>query len=108
VKLSKRLLLLTGFAVSVGPALADEATTTPAAPKTLSGMSVLGNDEAPTSLVIVPWRSSRIGDGVGLAESLDNRPMPVDREVFERELDYYAIRSGPDTRDSGHVTGKRQ
>ncbi len=62
--------------------------------KTLSGMSVLGNNEAPKALVIVPWKSSQIGDGIGVVESLSNRPMPVDRDVFGRELDYYYIRSG--------------
>ena len=60
--------------------------------KTLSGMSVLGNNEAPKSLVIVPWKSSTLGDGLDIANTLDERPMPVDREVFERELRYHHIR----------------
>ena len=68
--------------------------------KTLSGMSVLGNNEAPKALVIVPWKSSQIGDGIGIVESLSNRPMPIDRDVFNRELDYYYIRSNaPDSVD---------
>ena len=67
--------------------------------KTLSGMSVLGNNEAPKSLVIVPWKSSRIGDGIGVVDSLSNRPMPVDRDVFGRELHYYELRTG--TGESG-------
>lgn len=62
--------------------------------KTLSGMSVLGNNEAPKALVLVPWKSSQIGDGIGVVESLSNRPLPVDRDVFSRELDYYRIRTG--------------
>ena len=62
--------------------------------KTLSGMSILGNQEAPKALVIVPWKSSEIGDTLGLAESLDDGRRPVDKEVFMRELDYYEIRSG--------------
>jgi hypothetical protein len=61
--------------------------------KTLSGMSILGNQEAPKSLVIVPWKSSQIGDTLGLAESLDDSRQPVDKEVFMRELAYYEIRS---------------
>jgi len=61
--------------------------------KTLSGMSILGNQEAPKSLIIVPWKSSEIGDTLGLAESLDDSRRPVDKEVFMRELDYYEIRS---------------
>ncbi len=61
--------------------------------KTLSGMSILGNQEAPKSLVIVPWKSSRIGDGLGLEDHLDDSRKPVDKEVFARELAYYEIRS---------------
>jgi hypothetical protein len=61
--------------------------------KTLSGMSILGNQEAPKSLVIVPWKSSRIGDGIGLQDHLGDSRQPVDKEVFMRELAYYEIRS---------------
>jgi len=62
-------------------------------PKTLSGMSILGNEEAPKSLVIVPWKSSEIGDDVSLTDTLDDRALPVDKEVFLRELRFYEIRS---------------
>jgi hypothetical protein len=63
-------------------------------PKTLSGMSVLGNQEAPKALVIVPWKSSALGDSVGISLMLDDSRLPVDREVFLRSLSYYEIRSG--------------
>jgi hypothetical protein len=61
--------------------------------KALSGMSILGNQEAPKSLVIVPWKSSELGDTLGLTGSLDDSRRPVDKEVFLRELSYYEIRS---------------
>ena len=61
-------------------------------PKTLSGMSILGNQEAPKALVIVPWKGSQLGDSLGLAKSLDDSRQPVDRDVFTRELAYYEIR----------------
>ena len=63
-------------------------------PKTLSGMSILGNEEAPKSLVIVPWKSSELGEDVSLADTLDDRALPVDKEVFMREMRFYEIRSG--------------
>ena len=66
-------------------------------PKTMSGMSILGNEEAPKSLVIVPWKSSRMGDEMDLSDTLDDRARPVDKEVFLRELRYYEIRSGEET-----------
>ena len=63
-------------------------------PKTMSGMSVLGNEEAPKSLVIVPWKSSELGDNISLSDTLDDRARPVDKEVFLRQLHFYEIRSG--------------
>ena len=66
-------------------------------PKTLSGMSILGNEEAPKSLVIVPWKSSRLGDELSLSDTLDDRAQPVDKEVFLRQLRFYQIRSGGET-----------
>ena len=63
-------------------------------PKTMSGMSILGNEEAPKSLVIIPWKSSELGDDISLSDTLDDRARPVDKEVFLRELNFYEIRSG--------------
>jgi hypothetical protein len=62
--------------------------------KALSGMSILGNQEAPKSLVIVPWKSSEIGNSMGVSTMLDDSRLPVDKEVFMRMLSYYEIRSG--------------
>jgi len=59
--------------------------------KELSGISVIGNKEAPKSLFIVPWKSSELGDENSLSSSLLNEKMvPVDKEVFQRELDFYS------------------
>ena len=57
------------------------------------GMSILGNQETPTSLVIVPWKSSEVGRATGISPMLDDSRQPVDKEVFMRELRYYEIRS---------------
>ena len=57
-------------------------------------MSILGNQEAPKSLVIVPWKSSEIGAGIGVARALDTGIRAVDKDVFMRELRYYEIRTG--------------
>jgi len=81
-------------------ALAQETAPAPPAPaaaaepKALSGMSILGNQEAPKSLVIVPWKSSELGNGIGVSRALDTRIRAVDKDVFMRELKYYGIRSG--------------
>ena len=78
------LLLVAGTATAEGPADTDA--------KLLSGMSIVGNDEAPKSLVIVPWKSSELGDTLDVSRGLDDGRQPVDREVFKRQLDYYQIR----------------
>ena len=62
--------------------------------KELSGISILGNSEAPKSLVIVPWKTSELGDGIGVTNMLDERARPVDKDVFMRELGYYQLRTG--------------
>ena len=74
--------------------LAEASPAKPGGPKTMSGMSILGNEETPKSLVIVPWKSSEMGDELDLSDTLDDRAQPVDKEVFLRELTFYQIRSG--------------
>jgi hypothetical protein len=104
--MTRLLLISTLLSLTFSGASAQDADETPEAsdaekvvpkdegPRTMSGMSILGNEEAPKSLVIVPWKSSEMGDEIGLADTLDDRARPVDKEVFLRELTYYQIRSG--------------
>ena len=68
--------------------------------KEMSGMSIVGNDEAPKSLVIVPWKSSALGDALDVSRALDDGRQPVDRDVFMRELDYYQIRAAASEAES--------
>ena len=94
--MSRSVLLV--LLLATGVALADDAPKTKKEdakkedPKL--GMSILGNQETPKSLVIVPWKSSKIGDTVGFSPMLDDSREPVDKEVFMRALSYYEIRSG--------------
>ena len=73
-------------------AKAEKPAAKAADAKTLAGISILGNQEAPKSLVIVPWKGSEIGDMPGLSRLLDDSVQPVDKDVFMRELSYYEIR----------------
>ena len=59
--------------------------------KKLSGMSILGNDDAPKSLFIVPWKSSEMGVETSLNRTLSERDDPVDRDVFMRQLDFFEV-----------------
>jgi len=68
----------------------EPSAVEPAA-KELSGMSIVGNDEAPKSLYIVPWKSSEIGVEASMNMLLNESATPVDRDVFMRQLDFYGI-----------------
>ena len=55
--------------------------------KELSGISIIGNKEAPKSLYIVPWKNSQVGVETSLTSGLlDESSKLIDKEVFMREL----------------------
>lgn len=92
------LLLATGVALADDPPEkkpADGAAEAEAKEKQDPnlGMSILGNQEAPKSLVIVPWKSSEIGKSLGISTMLDDSRKPIDKEVFMRVLTYYELMS---------------
>lgn len=69
-----------------------EGTQTSGAVKEVSGMSVIGNNDAPKSLYIVPWRTSEIGMETDFTSSLLNEELvQVDKPVFMRELEFYQV-----------------
>lgn len=75
-------------------AASDSAEVPPqSGEKQLSGMSIVGDHEAPKSLVIVPWKSSELAARLDVSRLLDDGIQPVDKEVFMRELEYYQIRA---------------
>ena len=60
--------------------------------KELSGISIIGNKEAPKSLYIVPWKNSEVGVESSLTSGLlDESNRLVDKEVFMRELSFYEL-----------------
>lgn len=60
--------------------------------KEVSGMSIVGNNETPKSLIIIPWKSSEIGQETNFSSSLLNQEMvPVDKAAFLRELEFYKL-----------------
>ncbi|MGD8568685.1 MAG: hypothetical protein PVJ39_11390 [Gammaproteobacteria bacterium] len=85
------LIVLLAFAAT--EALAKDKTEKKSGgdAKALSGISIVGNKEAPKSLFIVPWKSSELGVESGLSSQLLNEKLKaVDKDVFERELDFYS------------------
>lgn len=99
--MSKKIIFMLFISLFMTPAVmaknknidikADEAGNREAEAKELSGMSIVGNDEAPKSLYIVPWKSSEIGLETDLKMLLEEEAEPVDRDVFKRELEFYEL-----------------
>jgi hypothetical protein len=86
-------LVLYTVALVVAQGDGSDAAAEPDA-KLVKGMSVLGNNEAPMSLFIVPWKSSELGGETNLKRTLNERGLPVDRDVFLRELAFYQASAG--------------
>jgi hypothetical protein len=64
--------------------------------KELSGISIIGNKEAPKSLYIVPWKNSEVGVETSLTSGLlDESSRLIDKEVFLRELEFYELTQMP-------------
>jgi hypothetical protein len=74
--------------------VATAGAATPSGDVKMSGMSILGNEDTPKSLALVPWKSSQLGDMPGVSRLLDSSAQPVDKDVFMRELAYYEFKSG--------------
>ena len=105
-----RNVLFVPLLLATGVVLADDAPK--AGPeagdaKEVSGMSVLGNQEAPKALVLVPWKSSEIGASLGISTMLDDSKQPIDKEVFMRALSYYEIRSKTDAAQPAAAAHRR-
>jgi hypothetical protein len=88
---SQFIVFLLFCVFSVAPVTAEETQTPDNQTKEMSGMSILGNDEAPKSLYIIPWKSSELGDETSLNMMLNEKDVPIDRDIFLRQLDYFVI-----------------
>ncbi|MGL6161785.1 hypothetical protein [Microbulbifer sp.] len=90
-------LAIVFFLVSMGAAAQEQSSDSEGKKvdneiKELSGISIIGNKEAPKSLYIVPWKSSEVGVESELVSSLMNDKLkPLDKEVFMRELEFYEL-----------------
>ena len=83
----------TGAAAATHAAPTEATAEKPKGDVQMSGMSVLGNDDSPKSLALVPWKTSLLGDAPSISKLLDDSTQPVDKDVFMRELAYYEIKT---------------
>jgi len=94
-------LPLTGWAQDETPALPDDQPAItdfepdkPVKPggvqKARTGTTVIGEQESPIGLYIMPWRQSAAQAGLDRpARLLDEALMPLDPEVFKRQVEYH-------------------
>lgn len=101
---SQRICSVTEPPRACGAARPQESSNEGA--KMISGMSILGNQEAPRSLVIVPWKSSELGASLAISSLLDDSRHPIDKDVFMRTIRYYEIRSETARHDGAPVAGR--
>ncbi|MDF1781211.1 MAG: hypothetical protein P1U67_07955 [Alcanivoracaceae bacterium] len=83
-----KALLLISLLVASPAWAADEATK-----ENTTGTNVIGTQEAPTVLNVVPWKDKEVQlEKKDPTSSLLNRVLePLDQEVLLREVEYYRI-----------------
>lgn len=57
----------------------------------MEGTAIIGNQELPKVLYIVPWKKSEVPDmnQPPLESLIDEALQPIDREVFQRQVNYH-------------------
>lgn len=80
----KRLITLLLFCTLITPVMATERII-------MQGTAVIGNQELPKVLYIVPWKKSELPDlsEPPLESLIDDALVPIDRNVFRRQIEYY-------------------
>jgi hypothetical protein len=92
------LFALPGLAQDEMPALPDEQPAVPSAVPPAAdgpviqapGMAIIGDQESPLGLYIMPWRQSAAESGLDRpARLLEDQLMPLDPDVFRRQVEYH-------------------
>lgn len=72
------------------PVVAKPETLTPHADG--GGTTIFGERESPIGLYIMPWRDARAEKDIDRpARLLQEKPTPIDRVVFNRQVEYYDV-----------------
>ena len=73
-----------------GKSAAPAAPSEPGVHKAAAGTTVIGEQEAPIGLYITPWRNSAAAGGLDRpARLLDEALLPLDPDVFKRQVEYH-------------------
>jgi hypothetical protein len=97
-------LLFAAAVAAPGPGLAIEPAL---AARPEAGTRIVGSDEAPAVLSIVPWQDRELGTAPGqiappVGSVLDDALRPVDRAEMQREIEYLKVlqQRSPDTENT--------
>lgn len=67
-----------------------------------SGTTIIGDNESPIGLYITPWRESHAEKNIDRpARLLQEEMLPIDKDVFERQVEYYDALTNAAQRKSG-------
>jgi len=82
-------------AVGGGEPIAAPAATTPRVSEPQVGTNIIGDRESPIGLYITPWRNAEAEKDIDRpARLLQEQMLPIDRDVFGRQLEYHEALSG--------------
>lgn len=91
--LPRVIKIIITLAVIVMATVAIGADSKPAGNiKKLTGISIVGDKEAPKSLYIVPWHNAEVKQNISLSSNLiDDNMQAVDRESLLQQLQLYEL-----------------
>jgi hypothetical protein len=82
-------------AVGGGEPIAVPQATTPRISEPQVGTNIIGDRESPIGLYITPWRNAEAEKDIDRpARLLQEQMLPIDRDVFGRQLEYHEALSG--------------
>jgi sensor domain CHASE-containing protein len=95
------------FAALVGSPRAGLTIEPASSTRPEAGTRIVGSDEAPAVLSIVPWQDRELGTAPGqiappVGSVLDDALRPVDRAEMQREIEYLKVlqQRSPDTENT--------
>ena len=90
-----RFLFGAVFSLIISPCWAEDRLE-------MEGTSIRGNRESPQVLYIVPWQAAELPDlsAPPLERLIDEALAPVEREEFQRQIQYYNALASQPTRQN--------
>ena len=89
---------------AASPAIVERPNPDKPAAADQPGTTIFGERESPIGLYITPWRDASAEKDIDRpARLLQEKPLPIDRTVFSRQVEYYNALTG-ELKKKGLVT----